>query len=55
LASLLECNQFDADDFGNCLLRWYDEGYMAVDGIVFDVGITTSSAINAIRVGVPPL
>ncbi|MFZ6745522.1 ADP-ribosylglycohydrolase family protein [Undibacterium sp. JH2W] len=55
LASLLECGQFDADDFGRKLVMWYDEGYMAVDGIVFDVGITTGKAILAMRQNVPAL
>ena len=55
LASLLECDRFDADDFGRRLTMWYDSGYMAVDGVVFDVGFTTSSAIRAIKEGVPAL
>lgn len=53
LASLLECGRFDADDFGRRLLRWQDEGYMAVDSHVFDIGITTSKALAAIKRGVP--
>ncbi|MFZ6780498.1 ADP-ribosylglycohydrolase family protein [Undibacterium sp. Ji83W] len=55
LASLLECGQFDAEDFGKRLVRWYDEGYMAVDSVVFDVGITTGKAIRALRKNVPAL
>ncbi|PXX42646.1 ADP-ribosylglycohydrolase family protein [Undibacterium pigrum] len=55
LASLLECGQFDADDFGRRLVLWYDDGYMAVDGIVFDVGIITGKAILAMRQNVPAL
>lgn len=55
LASLLERGRFDADDFADRLLRWYDKGYMAVDGDVFDVGITTGTAINAFRNGKPAL
>lgn len=55
LGSLLECGQFDAEDFGNRLVRWYDEGYMAVDSVVFDVGITTGKAIRALRKNVPAL
>lgn len=54
LASLLACGRLDLDDFGRRLLRWLDEGYMAVDGNVFDVGITTSRALGAIRLGVSP-
>ena len=55
LDSLLEQNRFDADDFGQRLVRWYAEGYLAVDGKVFDVGNATASGIGAIRAGVPPL
>jgi ADP-ribosylglycohydrolase len=53
LASLLERGRFDAEDFAGRIARWYDEGYMAVDGHVFDVGITTGLAIRAIKAGVP--
>ncbi len=54
-ASLLECGRFDADDFGRRLLRWYDDGYLAVDGVVFDIGVTTGAALRALRAGAPPL
>lgn len=55
LASLLDCGRFDADDFGRRMIRWYDEGYMAVGGDVFDVGITTQIAITALKAGTPAL
>ncbi|NOT64315.1 MAG: ADP-ribosylglycohydrolase family protein [Acidobacteria bacterium] len=55
LASLLDCGRFDAEDFGQGLVAWYDEGYMAVDGKVFDVGIQTSSSIRALRRGTSAL
>jgi ADP-ribosyl-[dinitrogen reductase] hydrolase len=51
LASLLDCEKFDPEDFGRRLVKWYDEGYMAVDGNVFDVGVTTARAIQAMKVG----
>lgn len=54
LASLLECGQFDADDFAKKIVAWYREDYMAVDK-VFDVGIQTSRAILNLRKGFPPL
>jgi len=53
LASLLECARLDLDDLGKRLVDWYDSGYKAVDGRVFDVGIQTSEAINRMRRGVP--
>ncbi len=55
LASLLECDGFDADDCGERFVQWYLNGYMAVDGRVFDVGITSANAIRRIRDGIAPL
>lgn len=51
LASLLDRGRLDADDLARRLVRWYDEGYLAVDGIVFDVGIATGTALRALRSG----
>ncbi len=51
LASLLECSEFDAEDFGLRLVRWAEEGYLAVDNYVFDIGITTSAAVRNLRRG----
>jgi ADP-ribosyl-[dinitrogen reductase] hydrolase len=55
LESLLTCGRFDPEDFGRRLVRWYDEGYLAVDGRVFDVGIQTGRALARLRAGVPAL
>lgn len=52
LASLLNCEKLDLDDFARGLVDWYDNGYMAVDSNVFDVGIQTSQAIRRLRLGV---
>lgn len=54
LASLLECEIFDVDDFSEKLVAWFREDYMAVDD-VFDVGIQTQRAILNLRKGIPPL
>jgi ADP-ribosyl-[dinitrogen reductase] hydrolase len=51
LASLLECDRLDLDDFGRRLLAWYREGYLAVDAVVFDVGIQTRRALEALANG----
>lgn len=52
LASLLwHDGRFDADDFARRLVNWYEHGYLAVDGLVFDVGGTTRRAIVAFRDG----
>lgn len=55
LDSLLACGRFEAEDFGSRLVRWLDEGYLAVDGNVFDVGNQTSKAIAKLREGTPAL
>jgi ADP-ribosylglycohydrolase len=52
LDSLLVCDRFDAEDFGRRLVRWYDEGYLAVDGRVFDIGIQTGRALARLRSGI---
>ncbi len=55
LDSLLHCGRLDPDDFGRRLLDWYQRGYLAVDGDVFDIGIQTRSALHALRDGAPAL
>ncbi|NLP62097.1 ADP-ribosylglycohydrolase family protein [Paraburkholderia sacchari] len=55
LASLLDCGQLSLNDFSDRLLRWIDDGYMAIDGHVFDIGIQTAEALNRLRDGVSPL
>jgi ADP-ribosyl-[dinitrogen reductase] hydrolase len=54
LHSLLECGGFDARHFARGLLHWYDDGFMAVDG-VFDVGVQTATALGQLKMGIPPL
>lgn len=55
LDSLLECGRFDAAHFAKGLIDWYDKGFMAVGGVVFDVGIQTANAIRELKMGVKPL
>lgn len=60
LASLLESNArggpvLDPCDFARRLVDWYERGYLAVDGQVFDVGVQTAGAIARLRRGVDPL
>jgi ADP-ribosyl-[dinitrogen reductase] hydrolase len=55
LASLLESGRFDPEDLGRRLVAWYDEGYMAVDGVVFDVGIQTSQSLGRLKAGTAAL
>src|SRR5690606_9836749 len=53
LASLLDCGRFEVEDFGQRLLDWYEHGYLAVSGVVFDIGMTTARALQALKAGVP--
>ncbi|TDF66044.1 ADP-ribosylglycohydrolase family protein [Cupriavidus sp. L7L] len=54
MASLTDCGQLNLTDFGDRLLQWLDDGYMAVDGDVFDCGIQTAEALGYLRDGVSP-
>jgi ADP-ribosyl-[dinitrogen reductase] hydrolase len=51
LDSLLACGTFDPEDFGRRLLSWYQAGYLAVDGDVFDCGVQTGAALRALLGG----
>ena len=53
LDSLLDCGALNLTDLAQKLLNWQFEGAYAVDGHVFDIGITTSAAIRRFRAGVP--
>ncbi|WP_175852470.1 ADP-ribosylglycohydrolase family protein [Burkholderia cepacia] len=55
LASLLERGRFVLTDFAEKLLRWRDEGYMAVDGDVFDCGVQTARSLDRLHDGAPPV
>lgn len=55
LASLLECGGVDPDDLGRRLLAWRHEGYLAVDGRVFDCGTQTSLALRSLASGIPAI
>jgi ADP-ribosyl-[dinitrogen reductase] hydrolase len=52
LASLLHCRRLDIADFGLRLVNWLDSGYMAVGGVVFDVGGQTHAALASVRQGI---
>ena len=45
-ASLVECQTFDARDQMLRYLRWRDEGYMASNGVCFDIGGTVAAALH---------
>ncbi|GLQ98211.1 ADP-ribosylglycohydrolase family protein [Dyella mobilis] len=54
LSSLLACNGLDLRHFAGRLLNWAGWGYLAVDGYVFDIGVQTFRAVEALKAGVPP-
>lgn len=54
LASLLEIGELDTTDLARRLVAWRRDGYLAVDGKVFDVGNQTEAAILRLEDGVPP-
>ena len=45
-ASLVDCHGFDACDQMTRYLRWRDEGYLSSTGTCFDIGNTTSKALD---------
>lgn len=53
LDSLLSTG-FDTVDQGRRVLSWHDEGAYAPGAEVFDVGISTTRALHALRSGEPP-
>jgi ADP-ribosylglycohydrolase len=55
LDSLLYQGRLDPEDLGRRLVNWYEWGYLAVDGRVFDIGIQTSTALAHFRAGTPAL
>lgn len=54
LASLLDRRRLDLADFSGRLVGWLRDGYLAVDGRVFDVGIQTHAALAKLAAGVAP-
>jgi ADP-ribosylglycohydrolase len=55
LESLFQKEDLDPADLGARLVSWWQEGHMAVDGKVFDIGTQTSQALSRLRAGVAPL
>lgn len=51
--SLLKHGKFSLKAYSDALLAWYEEGFWAVGGVVFDVGIQTADALNAYKRGIP--
>lgn len=51
LDSLLTCGAYHPYDFARRLVRWHDEGYMAVGNYVFDIGNQTSVSLSRLKRG----
>ena len=51
--SLLGCGELNPTDLAEKLSAWQFEGRYAVDGFVFDIGVTTSDAIGRFLAGAP--
>jgi len=49
--SLLARGTLDPEDLGRRLVNWYQDGYLAVDGNVFDCGVQTAAALRALLGG----
>ncbi|MDW8402678.1 ADP-ribosylglycohydrolase family protein [Chloroflexus sp.] len=54
LDSLLTCDRLDLNDFALKIRSWYEQGAYTPDGIVFDAGVQTVKAIQALQQGLPP-
>ena len=55
VASLVDKEAFDASDTASRFLRWYEDGYQAAGGQVFDIGGTTGEALMAFKSRAEPL
>ena len=54
LESLKRRGRLDLADLARGLVRWRREGWMAVDGRVFDIGVQTTRALDALEDGAEP-
>jgi len=48
------CLAYDLNDAGKRFVMWYDENYWTAGNEVFDIGMTTSRAIDRLRRGTKP-
>jgi ADP-ribosylglycohydrolase len=53
LGSLLEKDRLDLDDLMHRFSRWFRDGYLAVEGEVFDVGMQTRRVLDRYLAGTP--
>ena len=55
LVSIIKHREIDLADFSMRLCDWFKNGYLALDEIVFDVGIQTIKALHALLKGADPM
>jgi ADP-ribosyl-[dinitrogen reductase] hydrolase len=55
LDSLVDCGRVEPNDLSERFLRWYLDGYFAVDSRIFDIGTHTARVLEARRNGLPAL
>lgn len=48
------CYGYDLNDMAERFVRWQSSGYWGAHGKVFDIGMTTSRAINSLKQGIQP-
>lgn len=48
------CYGYNLEDIGARFVKWLDEGYWTAGGNVFDIGMTTSRAIERLKKGIRP-
>ena len=53
LASLIDCDGLNEQDFMEKMLAWYNKGAFTPDGVVFDIGIQTRQALGRYQQGTP--
>lgn len=54
LESLLANGALDLQDLAGRFVRWESEGHLAVDRVVFDIGIQTQAALQKVSAGIAP-
>ncbi len=49
------CKGYDLHDIANNFVKWYEHGFWAAHGKVFDIGIATAHALKRVKNGTNPL
>lgn len=49
------CGGFSLEAIANSFIKWFEEGFWTPHGHAFDIGITTLTAIDRLKQGIPPV